>query len=70
MKYQCLDCSYKAAKRFPEGCCPACGSFNIRSAKTKTEHEEKPAFNGFRLFFLIILWVGLLYGIWDRYFSG
>jgi predicted ATP-dependent serine protease len=69
MDYICLDCSYRAKTKFPGGKCPACDSFNIRSANQikpeKTRQEERKTLVEY--FILILFWGVLLWGVWDRY---
>ncbi len=71
MAYICQDCTYKANKRFPEGRCPACGSFNIRSDRSKEDvKQEKDKKTPLEIFIMVLVWGVLIWGVWDRYFSG
>ena len=64
--YQCQDCSFRSAKGFPGGCCPGCGSFNIKKLGQADAEDEKPtARRNLRLVLLILLWVYLMLRIWD-----
>jgi predicted ATP-dependent serine protease len=69
MAYRCLDCSNQSTRKFPAGRCPACGSYNIKSAHTALVYEkEKPKKTVFGVVLMGLLWGLLLFGIWDRYF--
>lgn len=60
MTYQCRDCSYKRNGKFPNGCCPACGSFNITGGPKLSEgNENKSRAKTWRLVLSIALWVYL-----------
>jgi len=55
MAYQCLTCGYQHGKRFPEGRCPACRSYDV---KKEAVLEEKPETASNRnLYILIVLLV-------------
>ena len=72
MSYRCLDCSNSASKKFPGGKCPACGSYNVKSdfAKIRYAEKEKPKKTLIEILVMSGLWGLLLYGVWDRFFSG
>jgi len=69
MAYSCQDCSYRAKAKFPDGKCPACGSFNIKSEREaksdKTQQQERKTLAEYII--LILFWGVLIWGIWDRY---
>lgn len=57
MPYTCKDCSYRGKSSGQEGKCPACGSYNIGTAKA--DSQKKPR-GKFRLVLLILLWAYLI----------
>jgi hypothetical protein len=70
MSSRCLDCSYKAGKKFPGGNCPACGSFNIKTSgsieKVSWEPEKRQR-TFLETVLMLQLWAIIIYGAWDRY---
>ena len=65
MAYQCLDCSYKASKKFPAGKCPACDSFNIRGKKKVQAPVSKKRDSMGKTILMVLLWGVVFYGAWD-----
>lgn len=63
--YQCQDCSYRSPKGFPGGCCPGCGSFNIKRVGQQEDPAPPAARRNFRLALLVMLWVYLVMRIWE-----
>lgn len=61
MAYRCKDCSYSRNSTFPNGTCPACGSYNI-TGKEKIDRQQNQQKNKrLRLIALTGLWVYLLF---------
>lgn len=69
MAYLCNDCGNKSSKKFPQGKCPACDSFNIKSTHTGTRQaiREKEPKTLLELVLMVLLWGLLIYGAWDKY---
>jgi len=65
--YQCQDCSYCSEKGFPGGCCPGCGSFNIKRLNSPDESHAPPARRNFRLALMVAVWAYMIYRIWDTW---
>jgi hypothetical protein len=70
MAYICNDCSNRSTKRFPNGKCPACDSYNIRSTDkfTLTTTQERKPKTLFEIVILILLWGLIAYGGWSKYY--
>ena len=66
MSYHCRDCSFSAKQRFPEGRCPACGSFAIESGRTTQQSTESVTASRLRLAIMIGLWGFLIWSIADK----
>ena len=56
MSYQCNDCSFSRKGAFPQGKCPACGSFNISGGSLKKKEEESSATKKWRMAILVASW--------------
>ena len=69
MPYLCKDCGNKSSQKFPQGKCPACGSFNIKTPPKSTRQaiEEKEPKTLIEIVILCILWAILGYGFWERF---
>ncbi len=70
MVYICNDCSNQSTKRFPNGKCPACDSYNISSTDKptlSTAPKRKPK-KLIEIVILILLWGLIFYGAWNKYF--
>ena len=70
MAYICNDCSNQSTKRFPNGKCPACDSYNISStnklaASTKIDRKPKTLIE---IIILVLLWGLIAYGAWNKYY--
>ena len=72
MSYRCIDCSYKAKKRFPGGACPACGSFKIKSnSLEKVSWEpEKRRRTFLETVLMLQLWGIIIYGAYDKFLKS
>jgi len=70
MAYICNDCSNQSTKRFPNGKCPACDSYNIRSTDkfTLTTTQERKPKTLFEIVILVLLWGLIAYGGWSKYY--
>ena len=70
MAYICNDCSNQSTKRFPNGKCPACDSYNIRSTDkfTLTSTQERKPKTLFEIVLLVLLWGVIAYGAWNKYY--
>jgi hypothetical protein len=70
MTYTCKDCSHTSSKKFPNGKCPACDSYNISSTNKLAEpttKERKPK-TMIEIVILVLLWGLIAYGAWDKYY--
>ena len=69
MAFICNDCGNKSTKKFPQGKCPACDSFNIKTTHKTTQQaiKEKEPKTLIELVILALLWGLLAYGVWDKY---
>jgi hypothetical protein len=70
MTYTCKDCSHTSNKKFPNGKCPACDSYNISSTNKlaeSTTKEKKPK-KKIEIVILVLLWGLIAYGAWDKYY--
>ena len=69
MAFICNDCGNKSTKKFPQGKCPACDSFNIKTTHKTTQQaiKEKEPKTLIELVILALLWGLLAYGAWDKY---
>lgn len=71
MAFICNDCSYRSTKKFPAGKCPACSSFNIKAShKIAEKAASKPKKTIVEIIVLILVWLALIYGVWDRYIKN
>lgn len=68
MAYRCVNCDYTENRRFKNGRCPRCDSYNIKSEKERLDYRQhrKHLSLGKGLLFAALLAL-LAYGIWDRY---
>ncbi|MGK0498510.1 MAG: putative ATP-dependent serine protease [Oceanicoccus sp.] len=66
MTYQCNDCSLRRKGHFPNGKCPACGSFNISSDQQKTTTVQDPKTRKLRLMILVAVWSSLLVLLYQK----
>lgn len=58
MSYRCNDCSYTRRGVFPNGMCPACGSYNIsRSGETDSTDDSTDQGKRWRLLLSVVLWI-------------
>ncbi len=69
MPYLCKDCGNKSSQKFPQGKCPACGSFNIKIPPKSTRQaiKEKEPKTLIEIAIMCILWAVLGYGFWDKF---
>ena len=70
MSYTCKDCSHTSSKKFPNGKCPACDSYNISSTNKLAEpttKERKPK-TMVEMVILVLLWGLIAYGAWNEYY--
>jgi len=70
MVYICNDCSNQSSKKFPNGKCPACDSYNISSTDKptlSTTPKRKPK-KLIEIVILVLLWGLIFYGAWNKYF--
>ena len=69
MAFICNDCGNQSTKKFAQGKCPACDSFNIKTThkSTKQAIKEKEPKTLIELVVLALLWGLLAYGAWDKY---
>ena len=67
MAYRCKDCSYSRNGIFPNGACPACGSFNI-AGKEPLEKQAAQKNSKLRLLALAGLWGYLLFLLYQKFF--
>ncbi|MCB1659613.1 MAG: hypothetical protein KDI39_15450 [Pseudomonadales bacterium] len=69
MPYLCKDCGNKSSQKFPQGKCPACGSFNIKTPPKSTRQaiKEKEPKTLIEIVILCILWAVLGYGFWNKF---
>jgi hypothetical protein len=71
MAFICNDCGNKFTRKFPNGKCPACDSFNIKSTHsvqdTKRAIREKEPKTLIELVIMCMVWGLLGYGVWDQY---
>lgn len=68
MAHHCKDCSYTRDGVFPDGKCPACGSYHI-SGKAPLREGDKSQTSGaknLRLAMGLGLWVYLFYLLYDK----
>lgn len=65
MSYQCKDCSYTKKAPFPDGCCPACGSYNVHRQGENSEHAKQQG-KLWRLWTSIALWILLGYLVYQK----
>lgn len=71
MAFICNDCSYRSAEKFSGGKCPACDSFNIKADhKTVPKRSNKRQRTTIEFVILIVVWLALAYGVWDRYIKA
>lgn len=68
MSYQCRDCSFSRRGPFANGCCPACGSYNISHQGEGETPDAASAATGKRLrpLILAVLWIILAYLIYQK----
>lgn len=71
MAYCCNDCGNQSSRQFPQGKCPACGSFHIKTThlSTKEAIKNKEPKTLFELVIMVLLWGLLAYGAYDHYFK-
>ena len=69
MPYLCKDCGNKASQKFPQGKCPACGSFNIKTPPKSTRQaiKEKEPKTLIEIVIMCVLWGVLAYGFWEKF---
>lgn len=69
MPYLCKDCGNKSSQKFPQGKCPACGSFNIKTPPKSTRQaiKEKEPKTLIEIAIMCILWAVLGYGFWQNF---
>lgn len=68
MGFKCLDCGNQSSKFFTNGRCPACDSRNVCSDKLKAEDSQAPPkASTFQRVCLVLLWGGVIYGVWENY---
>jgi hypothetical protein len=70
MTYTCKDCSHQSTKKFPNGKCPACDSYNIITTNKLPElstQERKPK-TKIEIVIVVILWGLIGYGAWNKYY--
>ena len=70
MAYICNDCSNQSTKRFLNGKCPACDSYNISSTNkfTVTSTQERKPKTLIEIVILVLLWGLIAYGGWSKYY--
>ena len=68
MAYRCKDCSYSRNGVFPNGACPACGSFNI-TGKNPIDGKQEKQGSQLRLVALAALWAYLLFLLYQKFFT-
>lgn len=68
MAYRCVNCDHTESKRFPNGRCPRCGSYNIKSEKERLDytHYRKRLSLGKLVLFVALLSL-LAFAVWERY---
>lgn len=65
-KYQCQQCQQMSNVPFAGGKCSKCGSLNIRNIEKKYVRRARPEGGGYKTILMAILWVYVLYELWQR----
>lgn len=66
MSFHCRDCSLKQKGAFPNGKCPACGSYNITSGKGEKKRDADTGKKTGRLVVLALLWGALFFLLFQK----
>jgi predicted ATP-dependent serine protease len=70
MAFHCHDCGNRSAKKFPQGRCPACSSYNVQSdSALALELRERPGKTARDVILLMLLLVCLGFGVADIFQS-
>ncbi|MFT5691759.1 MAG: putative ATP-dependent serine protease [Oceanicoccus sp.] len=67
MSYHCRDCSLKQKGAFPNGKCPACGSFNIVGRQVEQNSDQGIDKKKWRLMVLVLSWGSLLFLLFQKF---
>lgn len=65
-KYECQQCKETSDLPFAGGMCSKCGSLNIRNIDKHPVRRVKKEERGKKSFLMILLWVYILYELWQR----
>ncbi len=64
MAYRCLGCGNRSLKKFPQGRCPACRSYNVESdSSLGQELYKRPQWRLRDATLLLVLLLCLAYGV-------